>query len=171
MLVLGSLTNTCAKFMNPALYHLLQILGVHHGEIKRHLSLLQYLNTMVVSLHLEASAYSTKSQSSIFDLCAVVQGIHSHLAIVDLGLEVFNRPHVDEAMRHLSSKFKVQMTQVSDTVRASAACQTSLEDGRCPSLRLLCLSTTPGWQYPSWYRRPFWPQWSSWTAWTSWSIW
>ena len=71
---------------------------------------------MVASLQLDASAYGSENQAAILDLRDVVQGLHSRLALVDSGSEVFTRRHVEEAMLHLSSTFESRMNQVSDAV-------------------------------------------------------
>ena len=134
------------NFVHPALYHLLQILGVHHGEIERHLTLLQSLHNMVAGLQLDASAYGAENWLAIVNLRDVVQDLHSRLALVDSGSEIFTRRHVEEAMIHVTSTFESRMDQVSDAVRAlieeavgraSAAWQASLEDGRLPRLEAL----------------------------------
>lgn len=94
------------NFVHLALYLLLQVLGVHHDEIERHLSLFQYLHTMIASLQLNASAYGAKNRMAIFDLRSVFQGIHTRLALVELASEIFTRHHVKKVMNHISSRFK-----------------------------------------------------------------
>lgn len=46
----GTTDRYLPNFVHPALYNLLQVLGVHYGEIECHLSLIYSLHTMPDSL-------------------------------------------------------------------------------------------------------------------------
>ena len=101
---------------------------------------------MVAGLQLDASAYGAENRLAIVNLRDVVQDLHSRLALVDSGSEIFTRRHVEEAMIHVTATFESRMDQVSDAVRAlieeaigraSAAWQASLEDDCLPRLEAL----------------------------------
>lgn len=85
-------------FAHPALYHLLYIFGVHHGELEQHLSLLETLYAMVSRLIADASNFGVENWVTIINLREVVQGLHNYLTLVDSVSKVFTRQQVASAV-------------------------------------------------------------------------
>lgn len=146
------------NFVHPALYHLLQILGSHHSEIERHLTLFSSLHELVSRLRNDASAFGEENRAAIVELRDVAQDLHQRLELVDRGAASFTRQHVETALIHFRAAIEGRLDNVSSVVQSQIAHQVSLavaaqpppaEDPRIPSLINMMEELRRAWeQYP-----------------------
>ena len=131
------------NFVHPALFHLLQILGSHHSEIERHLSLFSSLHDLVSRLRNEASAFGGENRLAIVELRGIAQDLHQRLELVDRGAASFARQQVESALSQFRVAIEGRLDNVSSVVQAQIAHQVALalatqspaaEDPRIPSL-------------------------------------
>lgn len=84
----------------------MQFLGIHHGDLERHLSLLEALHTMMSRMQANPSHFGGKNWVAIIDLRGVVQELQNHLNLVEIGSEIFNHQHSYTAVIYLCFQFK-----------------------------------------------------------------
>lgn len=102
--------------MHPALFYLILIISVHHGEIESHLSILEGLYNMVYRLHANVSKYEGANCVAMINLREVAQELHNQLVLVDYGQRIFTRQHVSASVAQLRLQFLERMVGVSYVV-------------------------------------------------------
>ena len=114
------------NFVHPALFHLLQILGSHHSEIERHLTLFSSLHDLVSRLRNEASAFGGENRLAIVELRGIAQDLHQRVELVDRGAASFARQQIESALSQFRMTIEGRLDNVSSVVQAQIAHQVAL---------------------------------------------